>query len=76
MTPLLVLAHNQNEYLRWAREERAKLQEKGIEPRYMPVQTLNYLGYRQCLYTEIGGFGLAKDHEIYRYFESHNITKI
>ena len=51
MKPLLVLAGNQTEYLRWAREYRDEIEQKGFAPRYLPTNGINHLGYRDCFYT-------------------------
>lgn len=77
MKPLLVLAGNQTEYLRWAREYRDEIEQKGFAPRYLPTNGINHLGYRDCFYTEVGSFcRSARNDELYRYFETHNIIKI
>lgn len=77
MKPLLVLAGNQTEYLRWAREFRDELEAKGFAPRYLPQSSINHLGYRDCFYTEVGSYyRSSKNDEMYRHFESHNIIKI
>lgn len=77
MKPLLVLAGNQQEYLRWAREFREEIETKGFAPRYLPPNGINHLGYKDCFYTEVGSFYRSSRHdELYRFFETHNIIKI
>lgn len=77
MKPILVLAGNQNQYLEWARENRQELEAKGFAPRYLPAKTLNHLGYRDCLYTEVGTHYQAGYHaDMFEYFATHNILKV
>lgn len=75
MTPLLVLAGNQKEYLIWARENREAMEARGLAPRYLPHNSLNHLGYSKCFYLEIGSF-YPRPNEMYRYFESHGILNL
>lgn len=77
MKPLLVLAGNQTEYLRWAREFRDEIEAKGFAPRYLPPNSINHLQYRDCFFIEVGSFYRSSRHdELYRHFETHNIVKI
>jgi len=77
MKSIFVLAGNQTEYLQWARKFRDELVAKNFFPRYLPTGTLNYLGHKDCFFTEVGSFYRTDRHnEIYNYFETHNIIKI
>jgi hypothetical protein len=74
---LFVLAGNQQEYLKWAKQFREEIKNKGFVPAYLPVNTINYLGIKDCFYTTVGTFYRSEKYEaMFRYFEKNNFTKI
>lgn len=77
MKTLLVFAGNFVEYTRWCKDYKQELKAKGFEPRYVPTNGTAHLGFKDCFYTEVGSYyRSARNDEVYRYFESHNIIKI
>lgn len=77
MKPLLVLAANQKEYMVWARQYREEAEVKGFAPRWLVPNSLNYMQYKDCFYTEVGTYQRTPKYELlYRYFEIKNIIKI